>query len=261
MKETEGRFGGISWELRHLAAIPVWEGLLRGIGLEFSQKSRQHLFKANELLRDNPVLIYANHSSMEEDVALTVSMGLTYLTNTRRIIGPAAMKHYDYSRDRKNAMLLRLLKPLGGIEFLPMVQPETIDSNAAKYGKEEVEEMRTTLRTEMENIVSSPRTIFGITPEGTRSEDGKLIRVRLGIGYFESYDMYDRIRYLPVAIVLPKCSSQPKIEIGEPLSLAETDLDKNNLPADPKTRAQFVADFHMTRLAEMLPPEMRGVYA
>ena len=78
MKETEGRFSGISWELRHIAAVPVWEGLIRGMGLEFSQKSRQNLFRANHLLMDNPLLLYTNHSSMEGDVALMVSMGLKW---------------------------------------------------------------------------------------------------------------------------------------------------------------------------------------
>jgi 1-acyl-sn-glycerol-3-phosphate acyltransferase len=259
MKETEAEPANLPREIRRVIAAGVWEGLLRGLHLEFTEESRRNLFEANELLKNNSMVVYINHTSMMEDVELPVSMVMAFLTNTRRIVGPIAMKHYDPARDWKNAVLLRFLKPLG-VEIFPIVQPENVDANAEVYGDEEKRQMSIRLRAVMADAVKSPGTVIGLTPEGTRSKKGTLLPARGGIGYLESYDTDQTLRYLPVVIVLKKYSDRPKIQAGKPLSLGEMGLEKNMLPADPKERARFLADLHMERLAGMLPPSMRGAY-
>lgn len=259
MKEMGDRLAGFPRELRHVAAVKAWEGFLRRMNLEFSGESRQNLVYANQLLKQNSMVVYVNHTSLMKDVELPVSMVLSFLTNTKRIIGPVAMRHYDPARDPISATLLRLLKPLG-IEVFPIVQPESIDGGAIVYGDEQKRQMSTALRTVTVNAVRNPGTIFGIAPEGTRSKDGKLLSAKRGIGYLESYDPKHTMYYLPVAIVLEKFSDHPSIQVGEPLRLGEMNLELETLPKDPKERAQFLADVHMQRLADMLPQEMRGAY-
>jgi len=259
MKEMESRVSKFPRELRHVGGSLVWEGLLRRLNLEFSEESRQNLLAANLLLKKYSEVVYVNHTSSMEDMELPVSMVLTFLTNTKRIIGPVAMQHYDPGRDWKNAVLLRLLKPLG-IEIFPIVQPVGIDEKATMYSDEKTLQMSADLRTATTNAVRNPGTVFGITPEGTRSPNGRLLPARKGIGYLESYDPSDTLRYIPVAIVLKKFYSSPKIEVGQPLSLGEMNINNKTLPEDPKERAQILANAHMQRLAGMLPLEMRGVY-
>lgn len=259
MKEMGERLTGFPREFRHKAAVSVWEGLLHRLNLEFSEESRQNLLAANELLRQNSVVVYLNHTAMMEDVALLVSMVLTYLTNAKRIIGPVAMKHYDPARDPINATLLRSLKVLG-IETFPIVQPVDIDKHATVYSDRKIQRMRENLKIVTANAVRNPGTVFGITPEGTRSNDGKLLPAKKGIGYLESYDANDTLHYLPVALALEKYFNHPKIEVGLPLRLGEMNLEKSILPEDPKERAQFLVDVHMQRLVGMLPQEMKGVY-
>ncbi len=259
MRENEAGLGGSLREFRRAAAGKVWEGLLRRLNLEFSEESRQNILSANELLKENSVVFYISHTSMT-DAELAVPMVFNFLTNAKRIIGPAAMKHYDPARDFKSAMLLRALKPLG-IQILPIVQPEDKDStNANIYSDKRSQRMSANLRIITENVMKLPGSVYGIAPEGTRSDNGALLPAKKGIGYLEAYDQADKLRYLPVAIVYGKFSNHPKIEVGKPLSLGEMNLEKSSLPKDPKERAQYLADVHMQRLADMLPPEMRGVY-
>ena len=111
------------------------------------------------------------------------------------------------------------------------------------------------------NAVRNPGSVFGITPEGTRNENGMLLPAKKGIGHLEGYDPDHSLYYLPIALVLPKYSQHPKIEVGEALKLNEIIPDLRALPEDPKIRAQVLTDTHMQRLAQMLPEKMRGVYA
>ena len=255
------RLAGFPRELRHRAAVKVWERLLRNLNLEFSEESRQNLLAANQLLKQNSVVFYINHKSLKKDAALSVSMVLAFLTNAKQIIGPAAMGRYDPSRDLKNAILLRALRPLG-IQILPIARPEEIDKlDATRYSEEEKKQMRTDLRIATEEAVRNPGTVFGIAPEGTsKSLDGALLPARNGIGYLEAFDPDDNLVYLPVAYDYGISSGHPKIQVGKPLSLREMNLEKSMLPEDSKERAQFLTTVHMKRLADMLPAEMRGVY-
>jgi len=259
MKETAGKLG-FSRELRHLAASKICESLLRKLNLEFSEESHQNLLETNKLLAQHSVIIYINHTSMLVDVELPISMVLTHLTNAKRIVGPVAMKHYDPSRDKKNAMFLRLLKPLG-IEVFPIVQPKSIDEDAIGYSGEEKQSLSADLKVAITNAVNFPGKVLGITPEGTRSKNGKLLPARTGIGYLESYDPNNSLRYLPIAIILERFSNCPKFEVGKPFGLGELNIEKGTLPEDPKKRARTLTDMHMLRLASMLPPEMRGAYS
>jgi hypothetical protein len=247
-------------ELRRKAASFVWEEMLDRNNLEFSASSQQNLTDANQLLKESSLVAYLNHSTQKEDVIISVVLAFNYLTNAKRIIGPAAMRHYDLFRDPKHAIPLRMLKPLG-IEFFPIVQPLEIDKNAGVYNDERTQKMSNKLKEATMEAVRNPGSIFGITPEGTRNDNGALINARRGIGYLESYDPDHSLYYLPVALVLPSFSNNPKIEVGKALKLNEIIPDLKELPDNPKIRAQFLTDIHMQRLARMLPEEMRGVYS
>jgi len=98
-----------------------------------------------------------------------------------------------------------------------------------------------------------------IAPEGTRSRDGKLQKARPGVTLFARPD----VPVIPVAIWglenygrnLKRLRRTPmKIRVGEPF-----------FPQRPEGRftgekRQEMADFFMTKIAELLPEEYRGVY-
>src|SRR3989337_2547913 len=88
-------------------------------GMELSEMSAHNLSKANERLAIGPLVVYTNHV-FRSDVPLIGTLLLS-LPNTKRVIGPAGMKHYDFHRDPIGATLLRSAR-MFGIHALPVVQ-------------------------------------------------------------------------------------------------------------------------------------------
>jgi 1-acyl-sn-glycerol-3-phosphate acyltransferase len=99
---------------------------------------------------------------------------------------------------------------------------------------------------------------LGVFPEGHRSEDAALLRGLPGVSLIA--DRSDAI-IVPCGIV-----GTPTARLGLPRG---TDVVLNfgkafrvsDLPADVRGDRQATADAIMLRIAEILPPQMRGVYA
>ena len=100
-----------------------------------------------------------------------------------------------------------------------------------------------------------------ISPEGTRSKTGGLIHGQEGLAFLA---VRTGAWVLPAGIVgtpdiLPclkrLCRAEVTITLGEPFKLVAQD--------NPPSREQLLklTDFAMRRLATVLPPHMRGVYA
>ncbi len=99
-----------------------------------------------------------------------------------------------------------------------------------------------------------------VAPEGTRSRDGRLQRARGGVALLAVRT--DAV-VLPVAIWGVKLfwqnlkrlrRTEAHMAIGQPLRI---DVDGRKLPRE---QLDEIADEIMYRLAELLPPEHRGVY-
>ncbi|HEX9437589.1 MAG TPA: lysophospholipid acyltransferase family protein [Candidatus Limnocylindria bacterium] len=97
---------------------------------------------------------------------------------------------------------------------------------------------------------------LGFFPEGTRSKDGSLRRGKPGIGFLARRSGASMV---PVAVTgTPQAGVRipPRgdivVRVGPPFTLA--DLDGRALDD------QALADAIMERIAEMLPPRMRGAY-
>jgi len=100
--------------------------------------------------------------------------------------------------------------------------------------------------------------VLGIAPEGTRSKTGSLQRGKPGAAYLA---LRANVPILPVVVtgtervfrdLLRLRRPRVRVVIGEPFRLT--------LPEDEKRPLQALADRMMYRLAELLPPEYRGVY-
>lgn len=90
-----------------------------------SEKSLRNLAEANKILKDKALVVYTNHTSMN-DAVVAISLILSQLTKAVRFMGPAGMKHYDFSRDLKSAVLLRALRILN-IHAIPVIQHDDLD--------------------------------------------------------------------------------------------------------------------------------------
>jgi cytidylate kinase len=112
--------------------------------------------------------------------------------------------------------------------------------------------------------------VLAVFPEGTRSRDGALQPVREGVGMLA---LRSGAAVLPVAVIdsdlmwprgrlLPRFGRRVTVRYGKPFRVAdelpkEREGEKRNRRAATEAATRLI----MTRIAELLPPRQRGVYA
>ena len=233
----------------------IWHRVREKNNLEpLSVQSLQNLAEANEALKHEALVVYVNHTDTN-DVPVALSLVLAHLTNARKFAGPAGMKHYDFSRDPKNALLLRSLKLLN-IHALPVVQHNDLE----QYSPEAREQLVQFLKAEAQKILRRPRSIYAIAPEGTRNQStGTLQQARPGIGKIQK--LAHNLRYMPIAITYEKHAQNPQVVVGSPETLGTLlNVFDVLLPDEPEQRAQVIADLLMYKLSLLLPEHLRGFY-
>lgn len=254
--EPTERFVKVRWYLSQVAWF-LTEKLLSVE--ELTEESLANIQKANELLKDHSAVFYMNHVKYEDVMA--VGLALKHLTNSKNLLGPAGLKHFDKDRDRVSAEFYRFMRHLH-VVFLPILQRSDRESN--RYTPEEIALISNQLRVLSEQALANPGNVLGITPEGTRHEDNILRPAFPGIGYYEQYHSPTETFYLPFALQYPPHADKRTIHIGQPQFLPEI-LDLNQLPGGEtpekqKERANMLTKAHMLRLAQLLPPHLRGAY-
>lgn len=222
---------------------------------ELSAESAANIAEANSLLENHCLVVYANHMSIR-DAEIAVTLALSKLSNAKRFLVPAGMRHYDLGRDMKNGILLRALRILN-VHVIPVVQKSDLES----YPEAKRAQLLLNLKTRTERLFAKKGSVYGITPEGTRNkETGQLQQANTGIAQLEKYAPKDRpLIYVPVAIILNKFSNQPEVVVGEPQTLAQT-IDSSHKKVDLSSLQQ-VADMHMYRLSTLMQEHMRGYYS
>jgi CMP/dCMP kinase len=164
-----------------------------------------------------------------------------------------------------NARLARCVNWLGKRElvempvigpFMRMVPIHPVDREAA-----DLDAFRTAIR------ILESGNILGIFPEGTRSVDGALQPVREGAGVLA---LHSGATIMPVAIVdsdlawpkghlFPHFRKPVTVRWGKPFRVQD---DVPGIAEMPRKQANAAATrLIMTRIAELLPPRQRGVYA
>lgn len=110
--------------------------------------------------------------------------------------------------------------------------------------------------------------VLAVFPEGTRSRDGGLQQVREGVGMLA---LRSEALVLPVAVIdsdilwprgrlLPRFGKRVTVRYGKPFSVAN-ELAAQGSPVKGRQATEAATRLIMTRIAELLPPRQRGVYA
>jgi 1-acyl-sn-glycerol-3-phosphate acyltransferase len=146
--------------------------------------------------------------------------------------------------------------PLTGWAFrIAGIHP--VDREAA-----DLEAFRTAMR-----ILDSGQTL-AVFPEGTRSKDGALQQVREGVGMLA---LRSGAPVLPVAVIdsdilwprgqlLPHYGKRVTVRYGTPFVVADA-LAAAGLPSKGRQATEAATRLIMGRIAALLPPRQRGVYA
>lgn len=179
--------------------------------------------------KSGPYLLVSNHMSMSDVPASYVYLGGSHIT------GWAAAKW------RRHPLLAPIIRLGGGI----FIERGEVDRSA------------------LEAALAWLRSgkAFGMSPEGTRSKNGALLRGKTGAAYLA--DGAD-VPILPVALegtdqTLRSLSKlrRPEIvvRVGKPFKLPPLDSDQRSLSLRRNT------DEIMCRIAALLPPRYWGYYA
>ena len=220
---------------------------------KISPQDRENISLLRNHLRHHSAVVYFNHLFLG-DGPLVIAFLLDALGDSIRVISAVeSRKHYDFRRDPLNASILRLAQALG-IRLFPVVQ----HYDRASYSfAERIRRLRKLVKG-ARKILRQPGGIIITAPEGTRSPDGKLQKAQSGIAHLDRYG--DLVYFLPVAL-MPKGKFSRGISPGSAFELRTTPpfLTEELLPQIPKGLS--LADGMMLRLARLLPPAMRGVYA
>ena len=110
--------------------------------------------------------------------------------------------------------------------------------------------------------------VLAVFPEGTRSRDGGLQQVREGVGMLA---VRSGALVLPVAVVdsdilwprgklLPRFGKRVTVRYGTPFSVVD-ELTARGVPTKGRQATEAATRIVMGRIAELLPPRQRGVYA
>lgn len=250
-----------------LASI-VWSVLERLNHHEFlDEESKANLEAANEFLKTGALVVYVNHQRIV-DAPIAISLALEHLPNATNYLGPAGMKHFDIKRDPGSALLLRVLRVLH-VYAVPVIQHN--DTRIAQYSPGAKATMAQILRELASEMLGQPGIVYGIAPEGTRNKSGRLSEGRFGLGRLRHLHQPDTVGYLPIAIVyLEKDVAENEtqslqIKVGRMVFLNDL-VDPSQLPEGDdsdtaKLGDKIVTDALMLKLAQLLPPKMRGYYS
>jgi 1-acyl-sn-glycerol-3-phosphate acyltransferase len=205
--------------------------------------------------REGPVIIAANHASSADPVLIGA------------FLGPAINRPLNWLGKRE----LTEFGPAGWAFRRAGIHP--VDRNAA-----DLEAFRTALR------ILEAGQVLAIFPEGTRSRDGALQQVREGAGMLA---LRSGATVLPVAVVdsdlmwprgrlLPRFGKRVTVRYGMPFKVADelrarppgAGNEQSTRAGTTKGRSrdrrgatEAATRLIMTRIAELLPPRQRGVYA
>lgn len=211
------------------------------------EESLANLLSINKHLATGSVVLYANHQSMMDVINALALIG-KYLPHSRHLLGPVAIKHYDMRRGIASFMTglsLRLLRPLS-IRAIPVIR----EQDRAGYSIGDRSEMLNRLKAQTAHYLTSPGSVYGIFPEGTRrSRLGKgkgLSKITSQLSPDSPFPLF-----VPVAFVYDDDGNIQHIRVGKLISVQEIKDD------NPDGDVDFML---MEKLSDLLPPELVGEY-
>jgi cytidylate kinase len=191
--------------------------------------------------RRGPVIVAANHASSADPVLIGAFLG-QIIDRPLNWLGKRELVEFP---------LTGWAMRLGGIH--------PVDRDAA-----DLEAFRSAMR------VLEAGQVLAVFPEGTRSRDGGLQQVREGVGMLA---LRSGATVLPVAVVdsdlmwprgqlLPHFGRHVTVRYGKPFVVGE-ELERTGAgaPKDRRAATEAATRLIMTRIAELLPPRQRGLYA
>lgn len=227
----------------------LWQ-LSKAVRLEVNDPDK-NLETAKNHLKTGSILLYANHFSTLDTTVLARFLDENLSLNDLSIL--AGRKHFDPQRgisSRIKNSVIQGFAETKGFEILQVVQNYELDlyQDSRQFNLNSLKKAVKAL--------NAKGQILAISPEGTRSRTGGLLKAEDGIDILFKLGR-NKALALPIAMhpykIVPPFT-KTAIEVGFPFSYQEIEIEKESYPE------LSITDLMMRRLAILLPQENRGYY-
>jgi len=225
---------------------------------EINPEVKEKIETIKEFLETSPeynFILYFNHISFNDPGVLVMVADMINPASSRHLVVPTSYSHLDTNsiKGRLSEMGMGVVRKCG-IEVLPVIQ--TFQINNPKYGYTEDEARNTYVKLinrfkELKNT-NTPTGVL-ISPEGTRSEDGKMIKAESGV--VAAGRLLAPVIYVPLAITYEGKYKRNGMNIGKKMDVNIGEVTIQESPRDYPS-----VDDLIKKLAKALPEEMRGVW-
>ncbi|MBP9781770.1 1-acyl-sn-glycerol-3-phosphate acyltransferase [Candidatus Woesebacteria bacterium] len=247
------------------------------ISIEVDEESKQNLAELDKLLLSESVVIISNHTSAIDIVSVLKFIEL--IDNMRLGCYLIAQKFATPNLNRPISLMLAPFFQLGNmLNILAVPVPQTNkEKDSNKFDRvKEYEVLRDSLLAEVGNVL-------GIMPEGTRGKSDDLNRLKPG-GLGNLAIRYQDMMFISASLVRIDGSKRFQLSVGKAKRASEIvptiaedadhiqslqeqliqEVDPNTISEiklQIKARLQIIADQFGYEIADLLPENMRGVYA
>lgn len=241
----------------------IAEKFLNKFTYELSEGSAANLAVHRDRLSRTSVVVYFNHFTRDDPFlagALAVRRLSGSLTGMTVPIGARHFREYG-AKSLIHSVVIHHTHLLG-IELCPVPQPYYINRNDYNFSASELTSMQRNFIKSAKRVLGNQGGLLLIAPEGTRSPDGGLLEAQPGIEHFNRYG--SSVHFSPWAVVptgpydREEGLGPVEVRIGAPMTKDEIEARWRE---DGKPNVVGFTDKLMVGLAELLPFEMRGVYA
>lgn len=239
----------------------------------------------------DPAIIYFNH--LAKDEPLLTSLMIKQYADKRldNLVMPVSYWHSQFENYRAYYAAVQYGEKIGKLKLPRVVQTYDLrGQDNRQEGGESLEKISRGLNRELKMVLdqSIPEgALLVISPEGHRSDNGRLLPATGGLGFavnmmhkFRGQGKIENGYVIPIGIVFedykgpqfhyrsgrrPLAKSRVKMIVGKPLETSEV-IERTKdftefLLDESKSDASSISHYLLWKLSGLLPEEMEGVYA
>lgn len=226
-------------------------------GIRPKIEGEENFIQTRKHLSEGSLILYFNHCSIVDPGLLIEILEKNIRSEIKDLVVPGSQKHLDPKRGDLgpiDSWVMQGFAHKKNFLLFPVVQFYDVKT----YPPDEVTKINMKFIRRALKALQSPGGVIFIAPEGTRNQkDNRLLKAQRGIGRFLEHGKNTVAQ--PIALIgsgLPRSAViRPRVVVGPiytPKQVREVAEEKS---------LETLEDAMMVLLAQLLPPEYRGVYA
>lgn len=234
-RETSSHEASIRW------GRALWM-MLRPLTMAVSEETKDNLARLDEHLAEGGSTVFYTYHSSKLDGGAYPPFVRAHLPSMQRALGPIGRAQYEGWQKSFMDFYGKKLH----VHVMPVMRPDR--SEDFMFGDDQ-EMVRRAYFYQLNQIVGGESGLLGIAPVGGRYRFSDVDVADIKPSYLRYGKKFENVIYTPAAIF--RDGGRLKIEVGRPFFLSDLGVENTNDMVLPTMR----------RMAELLPPELRGNFA